>query len=340
MTSNPAAPLRVAVVGAGRMGADHIERLNDVIRRAEVTAVVDVDEARAQAAVQHIAHATAHTSLDGALEAGVDAVILATPGFLHEEALLPLIERGIPVLCEKPLTPDPESALRVVEAEAAAGRRLIQVGFMRRYDVGYRSLRDLIAGGEQGELLLLHHQHRNADVPPGFTNQMIINDSVVHEFDAVRFLTDEEIVSVQVRTGRSSSLAAEGLNDPQIVTIETASGVLATVEIFVCAQVGYQVDTQASFERGIASVSGASALELTTNQAKGSAIDAGFETRFREAYDLEVQEWVDSVLTGEPTGPTAWDGYATAACCAAGVESQASGQIVAVELADRPDLYR
>lgn len=322
------------------MGADHIERLNSEIRRAEVTAVVDVDESRARAAVEHIDGATAYTTLEDALESGVDAVILATPGFLHEDALLPLIERGIPVLCEKPLTPDPESALRVVEAEAAAGRRLIQVGFMRRYDAGYRALRDLIAGGAQGELLLLHHQHRNADVPAGFTNQMIINDSVVHEFDAVRFLSGEEIVSVQVRTGKSSSLAAEGLNDPQVVLIETASGVLATVEIFVCAQLGYQVDTQASFERGVASVSGASALELTSGQNQGRAIDASFETRFKDAYDLEVQEWVDSVLTGEPTGPSAWDGYSTAACCAAGVESQETGQIVSVSLAERPELYR
>lgn len=340
MTSNPTTSLRVAVVGAGRMGADHIERLHTVTRRAEVTAVVDVDEARAQAAVAHIDGASAYTTIEDALAAGVDAVILATPGFLHEEALLPLIERDIPVLCEKPLTPDPESALRVVEAEAAAGRRLIQVGFMRRYDAGYRALRELIAGGDQGELLLLHHQHRNADVPPGFTNQMIIHDSVVHEFDAVRFLTGEEIVSVQVRRGKSTSLAPEGLNDPQRVMIETASGVLADVEIFVCAQLGYQVDTQASFERGVASVSGAAALELTADRTKGRPIDASFETRFKDAYDLEVQEWVDSVLTGEPAGPSAWDGYATAACCAAGVASQESGAIEPVQLAERPALYR
>lgn len=338
--SNPTAPLRIAVVGAGRMGADHIDRLHTVIRRAQIAAVVDVDEARAQSAVEHLDGAVACTTMEAALELDVDAVILATPGFLHEDALLPLIKRGIPVLCEKPLTPDPESALRVVQAEAAGGRRLIQVGFMRRYDVGYRALRDLIVNGQQGQLLLLHHQHRNADVPPGFTNEMMIHDSVVHEFDAVRFLTGEEIVSVQVRAGRRSSLSADGLNDPQIVVIETASGILATVEIFVCAQVGYQVNTQASFERGVASISGASPLELTTDQRTGTAIDAGFETRFQDAYDREVQEWVDSVLAGEPTGPTAWDGYATAACCAAGLASQENGQIVPVELAERPELYR
>ncbi|MDN5567899.1 MAG: Gfo/Idh/MocA family oxidoreductase, partial [Paracoccus sp. (in: a-proteobacteria)] len=76
---------------------------------------------------------------------GVDAVLLASPGFVHEEQLLACIELGKPVLCEKPLTMDSESSLRVIAAERAAGRPLIQVGFMRRFDSEYQALRDLVA---------------------------------------------------------------------------------------------------------------------------------------------------------------------------------------------------
>ncbi|WP_146339705.1 Gfo/Idh/MocA family protein [Nesterenkonia sp. NBAIMH1] len=332
--------LRVGVVGAGRMGADHVDRLAHHILRARVSAVVDVDPLRAAEVAQTAPAAESFTALQEMLDAdAVDAVVLATPGFLHEEALLRLIHAGIPTLCEKPLTPDPESSMRVMEAEAVSGRQLIQVGFMRRFDAGYRQLKAVINSGEYGELLMLHLQHRNPSTPPGFTNEMIINDSVVHEFDAVRFFTGSEIDSVQVRVGRTTSLAAPGLQDPQQVVIQTSSGLLADVEIFCSAQFGYQVRTQAVFERGVVAVGEAGELEVTADGRRGTAVDAGFVSRFRDAYDVEVQAWVDAVHQGRIAGPSAWDGYATAACCAAGVASQGGDGIVSVELAARPEFY-
>ncbi|KAA9394288.1 inositol 2-dehydrogenase [Kocuria coralli] len=334
------ASLRVAVVGAGRMGSDHVTRLAHRIHRAEVSAVVDVDRARASAVAAEAGVPNVFESFDELLASGTaDAVLLATPGFLHEEPLLKLIEAGVPVLCEKPLTMDPEASLRVVQAEAAAGKQLIQVGFMRRFDAGYRQLRSAIESGECGQLLTLHHQHRNPAGPPGFTDEMIINDSVVHEFDAIRFFTGEEISNVQVRTGRVSSHAPEGVHDPQKVTAQTESGLLADVEIFVNARLGYQVHTQATFETGVVKIGENSELELTTAGRSGTSVDAGFETRFGAAYDEEVQRWVDAVRRGEIDGPSAWDGYAAGACCAAGVASQESGQIVNVELAPKPEFY-
>ena len=100
--------LRVAVIGAGRMGADHIQRLNTRIHGAEVAAVVDVDLARAQAAIEGIPGAVALADADEALNNGdVNAVLIATPGFLHEDILFKAIAKDIPILCEKPLTPMP-----------------------------------------------------------------------------------------------------------------------------------------------------------------------------------------------------------------------------------------
>ncbi len=334
-------PLRVAVVGAGRMGADHIDRIHHRINGAEVAAVVDIDRSRAEAAVAHIPGAVAHTDFQQVLDRGdVDAVLVATPGFLHEDVLLAALEHGLPTLCEKPLTPDSASSWRVVQAEVAAGRKLIQVGFMRRFDAGYRSLRRLIEEKAYGELLTLHHQHRNPTTPAGFTNEMIIHDTVVHEFDAVRFFTGEEITSVQVRIGRSTRNAPEGQRDPQLVLMETESGVLAQVEAYVNAQFGYQVATQASFETGIVGIGGDQEPYVRTAGTWGGSVTPGFEERFRDAYDLELQDWADAAARGELGGPSAWDGYATAACCEAGVQAQASGEIVPVHLEAKPDLYR
>ena len=333
--------LRVAVIGAGRMGADHIKRLSTRIHGAEVAAVVDVDLARAQAAIEGIDGAVALASADEALNNGdVNAVLIATPGFLHEEILYKALEKDFPILCEKPLTPDAESAWKVVQAEQALGHKRIQVGFMRRFDAEYSALGSIIRNSELGELLMLHHQHRNPTTPEGFTNEMLINDSVVHEFDAIRFFTGEEITSVQVRLGKATRNAPNGQHDPQHVLIETESGVLADVEIYVNAKFGYQVATQASFEDGIVSIGGDSGPYVQSAGKWGGNVTPGFEDRFGAAYDFEVQAWVDAALRGDIGGPTAWDGYATAACCEAGVEAQKSGEKVKVQLNTKPDLYK
>jgi myo-inositol 2-dehydrogenase/D-chiro-inositol 1-dehydrogenase len=323
------------------MGADHIKRLSTRIHGAEVAAVVDVDLARAQAAIEGIEGAVALASADEALNNGdVNAVLIATPGFLHEEILYKALEKDFPILCEKPLTPDAESSWKVVQAELALGHKRIQVGFMRRFDAEYSALGSIIRNSELGELLMLHHQHRNPSTPEGFTNEMLINDSVVHEFDAIRYFTGEEITSVQVRLGKPTRNAPNGQHDPQQVLIETESGVLADVEIYVNAKFGYQVATQASFEDGIVSIGGDSGPYVQAAGKWGGNVTAGFEERFGAAYDVEVQAWVDAALRGEIGGPTAWDGYATAACCEAGVEAQKSGEKVKVQLNTKPDLYK
>lgn len=320
--------LRVAVVGAGRMGTDHIIRIRDRMQRARITAIVDIDEEKARTAVQGIEGARVYTDFMAALDSGdVDAVVVVTPGFLHEEVLLPTITKGLPVLCEKPLTPDSESAWRVVQAEVQADIKLVQVGFMRRYDAGYREIQEAVRSNEYGELLALDCEHINPAVPDSYTGRNLIDDTVVHEFDGVRFLTGEEVTSVAVRAGKRTPLAKEGLVDPAQIMMTTESGVRVSVNTHVAAQYGYAVTTRASFVNAHVAVG--------TDQ-----VTPGFEERFVDAYDTEIQEWIDGCSKGKVTGPTAWDGYAAAACCEAGVRAVDNpGTEVPVKLNARPALY-
>lgn len=332
--------LRVAVIGAGRMGTDHLQRLHHRIKGAEVAAVVDVDAGRAKAAVKGVPGAVALTDAETAFDtADVNAVVVATPGFLHEEILLTALSRNLPVLCEKPLTQDAASSWGIVQAEAELGQQRIQVGFMRRYDQEYRQLREMIRSGELGELLMLHCAHRNPDVPEGYPESNVITEAVVHEFDIIRYLTGEEITGVQVRKGRPTGHAGLGLNDPQQVLIEIAGGTLADVEVFMNAQFGYQVATEAVFERGVINIGGDSGQCIRAAGRWGGLLAAGFEERFSTAYDREFQAWVNATLEGRVDGPTAWDGYAAAVCCEAGVEAQRSGNFVEVLLNARPAVY-
>ena len=333
--------LKVCIVGAGRMGTDHIERLTRRIVGAEVAVVVDIDLSRAKKGIETVPSAVAVSDIAQALDQeDIHAVIIATPGFLHEEVLLQVGERDLPILCEKPLTSDAASSLKIVEAEDRRGKKRIQVGFMRRYDAEYQRLRSIITSGEFGELLMLHCLHRNAEAPPGFTTEMVTTDSVVHDFDVIRYLAGEEIKSVQIRLGRATRHAPPEQHDPQHVLIETEGGVLADVESFVNAQFGYQVATQAVFEKGIVNIGEDGGPYVRSAGHWGGGVTPSFVERFRSAYDSEVQSWVDAAKLGVIGGPTTWDGYATAACCEAGVAAQRSGEKVKVSMETKPDIYR
>jgi myo-inositol 2-dehydrogenase/D-chiro-inositol 1-dehydrogenase len=332
--------LKVCVVGAGLMGADHIERLTSRIVGAEVSAVVDADASRAKKAVEAIPSAVALSNIGQALDReDVNAVLIATPGFLHRDMLLQVRERDLPILCEKPLTPDAQSSWEILEAEQRLGKKRIQVGFMRRFDTEYQRLRAIITSGELGELLMLHCSHRVPEVPQNFTNEMLINDAVVHEFDVIRYLTGEEIKNVQVRLGRASRHSHPGQHSPQHVLLEIENGVLADVEIFVNSKFGYQVATQAVFEEGVVNTGEDGGPYVRTAGRWGGEITPSFVERFGRAFDTEVQRWVDAARRGEIGGPTAWDGYATAACCEAGVAALRSGEKVKVSLQAKPSIY-
>ncbi|NUS23156.1 MAG: Gfo/Idh/MocA family oxidoreductase [Streptomyces sp.] len=332
--------LRVAVIGTGKMGTDHVRRLTEVISGARVSAVVDVDAERAKAVAARVDGCTAYTDPLSAMDADdVDALLIASPGPAHEAALLAALERDLPVLCEKPLTPDAASALRVLEAERNRGRRRIQVGFMRRYDLEYARLKGLLNTGQLGRPLMLHNRHRNAASPPFFTSEMLISDSVAHETDVTRWLLGQEITAVTVLRPRPSVNAPDALQDPQFVVFETDGGAVVDVEIFVNCGFGYQVQAEVVCERGTARIGDGHAMVTNMAGRWGGTIAQDFTDRFADAYDRELQAWADATRRGEVTGPSVWDGYAAAAVCEAGVRSLTDGGRVEVELAERPGLY-
>jgi len=335
------ASLRVAVVGAGLMGADHISRIESKIAGASVSAVVEPDEARAKAALESAPNAVWYQTIEAALEANaMDAVLIATPGQFHEPVIMPVLSAGLPILCEKPLAPDSAAALRIVEAERATGKTLLQVGFMRRFDAEYMELRSLIADGTFGDLLGLHCKHRNADVPASYYNDMLIFDSLVHEIDIIRYLTDSPIRSMEIKHFKQNRNSPNGLKEPILAILETESGVLANVEMNVSVAFGYQVKTEAVFESGIAEIGNVTGL-LSSFDGKASRKEhLTFKTRFAAAYDSQVQRWVNAVHKGTIDGPGAWDGYLAASAVEAGLEALRSGTKVQVSYTEIPEGFR
>jgi myo-inositol 2-dehydrogenase/D-chiro-inositol 1-dehydrogenase len=337
--------LRIAVLGVGMMGADHVARIESRIAGARVTVVNDYLTEKADKIAADIPGCRAISDpLDAIADPDVDAVVLATPGPTHEKQLLACIEHGKPVLCEKPLTTNVATSLEVVKREAELGKRLVQVGFMRRFDAEYVALKALLDGDELGRPLVMHCAHRNPAVPPNFDSSMIVKDSLVHEVDVTRFLFDEEITAVQIIKPAANPNAPSGLQDPQIAILQTATGKHVDVEVFVTTGVAYEVRTEVVGELGSAMIGlDVGLLRKSAPGHWGGEITPSFKERFGQAYDTEFQRWVNAVHTGERTGdytdgPVAWDGYAAAAVCAAGVRSLETGETVAVEMVSRDSI--
>jgi myo-inositol 2-dehydrogenase / D-chiro-inositol 1-dehydrogenase len=331
--------LNIGVIGTGEIGTDHARRLTAHVAGARVQAVFDVDADRAAklaAELGAVIHTNAYDLID---DPGVEAVLIAAPSTVHAELTVACIGSRKPVLCEKPLAPTSSECLQVMEAEEAVGARLVQVGFMRRYDEGYGLLKRAIDDGVVGDVLLAHCIHRNAQSPPLFKSEMLLTDSVIHEIDAARWLLSEELAAATVFVPAKSPLAPDGVSDPQLVVLEARSGAMVTVEIFVNCQYGYEVRCEVVGSIGTASLELPSTGALTIAGTRGQPVPPDWKGRFAQAYRDELQHWVQGCREGQISGPSSFDGYAGTAVAEACVRSLTSGERAEVVLSGRPGLY-
>jgi myo-inositol 2-dehydrogenase/D-chiro-inositol 1-dehydrogenase len=331
--------LNVGVIGTGMIGQDHIRRMTTVLSGVAVTAVSDVDAAVAAEVGGRIGATVHPTGEDVVADPRVDAVLVCSWGPTHEQYVLAAIAAGKPVFCEKPLATTQGACLRIVEAEVATGGRLVQVGYMRRFDFAYRQLKQALDTGSIGEPLMMHCAHRNAGVPPHYQKEMAITDTAVHEIDMVRWMFGAEIAAARVLVPKRSRNGND-LQDPLLLILEMDDGVIVDVELSVNIRYGYDIRGEIVGEDGTAALGSLSPLEVRSAGRAGTPIPADWRERFLAAYDIELQEWVHALAGGgRPLGPTAWDGYAAAVVSDAGVKALQTGERVPVTLVDRPKLY-
>ncbi|MDT7841615.1 Gfo/Idh/MocA family oxidoreductase [Streptomyces justiciae] len=328
--------LRVGVVGAGNMGADHARTLHRWVSGAEVARIADVDAARAAAVA-------AETGARGTTDAhaliadpDVDAVVIASHDSTHADLAIAAVRAGKPVLCEKPLAPTMAECVRVIRVVREAGQDgggLISLGFMRRFDPAYVELKAALATGAHGAPLLLHCVSRGVTSAPGCTDEFSVTGSAIHEFDTVPWLLNSPVVEVSWHAGRSTSTVT-GLRDPQLMLLRTADGALTTVETFLNAGYGYDVRCEVVTEHGTLALTDPAHLVTDASRTRSTAYPADWRPRFADAYRLELQAWTDAVRTGRPSPlASAHDGLVAAAVAEAVIASMKDGgRVVGVEV--------
>ncbi|WP_304459289.1 Gfo/Idh/MocA family protein [Alicyclobacillus sendaiensis] len=325
--------VRFGVIGTGAIGREHIRRVEQRLSGGKVVAVTDISLDAARRCIDALQlDARLCESEDEVLQdPSVDAVIITSWGPAHEGSVLKAVAAGKYVFVEKPLATTVDGCLRIVEAEARTGRRLVQVGFMRRYDAGYVALKREIESGRYGAPLMVRCVHRNAFVDERYTTDMAVLDTLIHELDVTRWLLGDDYASVQVLYPKVTRHAHAGLQDPQIFNLVTQSGVVITAEVFVNCQYGYDIQCEVVCEDGVVSLAAPQAVDIRHAGLHARPVMQDWKFRFVDAYDAELQDFIDHVGRGaEPAGPSSFDGYIATMVGEACVFAQGKGEWVTI----------
>lgn len=331
--------LRIAVIGTGGMGGRHVMNLHHHVKNASVVAVVDPDADRA-GEIAAAAGARVETDAETVVASdAIDAIVVASPDPTHAALAVACVRAGKPALIEKPLGVSEREAMTVVEAEIAADRRLVQVGLMRFFDRQHRDVAAMIEQGAIGRPILFRGWHRNPPDEPRPSTRHVIFSAAVHDLYSARWLLDAEPRRI-FAAGAVIDPSAGDQKELQVVTLEMSNGTIAVIEVNKDSGFGYEVGIELVGSEGTVTSAPHHTPTLRRGTAMAQQVEPDWLERFRQAYVTEVQAWVESIRTGEPVGPSAWDGYATLVAAEGIDASLASGQAVDVAVGDRPALYR
>jgi myo-inositol 2-dehydrogenase / D-chiro-inositol 1-dehydrogenase len=307
--------MRVAVIGAGSMGGKHAQLLAGLPGVDEVLVVDAVAERAAQVARDVGGRSLEH---DAALEQA-DAVVIATPAHLHAMTVDAAIARGIPALCEKPLTDDAATSAELV-ARVERANAHVEVGFHRRHDPAYAEARRRVADGSVGRLHLLRltafdprvDPRPPSESTPSETAPLFLHSSI-HDFDFVRWMSGQEVVEVSADgSGRGEARP----DDPRrietaVVTMRCSGGTLAVLESTVLHPGGYDSRVELLADRAALTM-GLSprtpAIHLDWEGAASGDGWVGYLDRFETAYRNELVAFLAAARGEQPPASTARDG--------------------------------
>ena len=326
--------IRLALVGAGRMGATHARVLAG---RTDVRVAVVCDSSRSRAQrVGDPLDARATDDLDEVLaDTRIDAVVVATPTPTHADVVSACARAGKHVFVEKPVAADLAGAERVVREVEAAGIQC-QVGFHRRWDRSYREAKRAIDDGEIGVLEGFRAVSRDRE-PPSLaflrSSGGLMVDLAIHDLDSARFFLGEvEEVHAIGAVQAVPDLRDTGAFDAAVATLRFENGALGTLEAGLRTAYAYEIRMEILGSKGRLHIEQEPFGALTRYGPDGAryALPQGFEERFADAYAEEVLGFVRSLTTGEPVAPSAADARETLRLAIAAQRSLSTGEHVRV----------
>jgi myo-inositol 2-dehydrogenase/D-chiro-inositol 1-dehydrogenase len=300
--------MRLGLIGLGRIGAFHAATLQDL---PVVESLVVCDPvAAATAAVVDKFGAEAAGSPQALLASGVDGVVIAAATPAHPELILAALDAGIPVFCEKPVTANPADSAEVLRRAQETGIA-VQIGYPRRFDTAFVAARDAVRNGDLGWIHTVRSTTLDPAPPPdGYVRASggIFRDCSVHDFDAVRFVTGQDVVEVYATgSNQGAPIFGEiGDVDSAATVLTLASGALAVVSNTRYNARGYDVrmEVHGSADSVAAGLEDRWPIRSTES---GVTFPAGtphsfFMDRFAAAFRAELAAFTD-LVAGRITSP-------------------------------------
>ena len=329
-------PVRIGLLGCGRIGSMHAELIAQRVPGAALAAVHDVVDDAAVSLTESFGARNASSAAD-LIEAGdVDAVAICSSTDTHMDLLAAVAGAGKPAFVEKPLSLDLAEVDRGIAAATEAGIA-VQVGFNRRFDAAHRHVQDRVVAGDVGDVHLVRISSRDPDPPPiGYIEVSggIFCDMTIHDFDMARFVTGSEAVEVYA-TGAvrvDAAIGAAGDLDTAVVVVTHANGAITTIDNSRRAVYGYDQRVEAFGSAGMVSSENppsAAALYWGAQGSHGPPLPYFFLERYTASYLAEWDAFV-AMVRGAPSPVTLNDGRAPLVMGLAAWASVREGRPVAV----------
>jgi len=329
--------IQFCLVGAGFIGPVHAANLA-AHPGARLAWVVDLNLAAAKTLADRYG-ARAGSDLAAALaDPAVDAVIICTPPRTHSPIIEAAARAGKAIFCEKPIDLDMakvDACARVLQQT----RTPFFVGFNRRFDPTHRALHDAIRAGEIGRPEMLILSSRDPEIsPPDYVAAMpygIFYDTMIHDFDMLRWLLQDEPVEIFARTACMLDAKENPHRDPDtaMVMLKMAGGALVHVNSSFRAVYGYDQRIEAFGEKGMLISGNQQPTTVERHGRDGIRRDPllyFFIDRYAQSYRRELDAFVQAIAT-KATPPIGFDDGRRALMIAeAGVRSAKSGAPVAL----------
>ena len=329
-------PVRIGLIGCGRIGAMHAELISRRVPGTALTAVYDVVD-DAAASVAEAFDARRASSAAEVIEADdVDAVAICSSTDTHIDLLVDVAAAGKPAFVEKPLSLDLAEVDRGIAA-AAEAQIGVQVGFNRRFDAAHRHVRDRVAAGDVGDVHLVRISSRDPDPPPISYIEVsggIFCDMTIHDFDMARFVTGSDAVEVYATGGVrvDPAIGAAGDLDTAVVVVTHANGAITAIDNSRRAVYGYDQRVEAFGSGGMASSdnpTAAAALYWGPQGSHGPPLPYFFLERYTASYLAEWDAFV-AMVQGAPSPVNLADGRAPLVMGLAAWASVREGRPIAI----------
>jgi myo-inositol 2-dehydrogenase / D-chiro-inositol 1-dehydrogenase len=336
-TATVVAPLRVGVIGVGRIGRMHAELLAHQVPGAAVGAVYDPYDVAAREIAGELG-VPAVGSVRELLDSDLDAVAICSSTDTHADLLVATAEAGKAVFCEKPISLDLAELDRALEAVDAAGVPF-QAGFNRRFDPAHASVRDAVASGAVGDPHLVRISSRDPAPPPlEYVRHSggLFLDMTIHDFDMARFVTGSEVVEVFARgvVRVEPSFADVGDVDTALITLVHEDGCLTAIDNSRRAVYGFDQRVEVFGSAGMAASENPLAHTTLVRTAEGtssSALPYFFLDRYVPSYVREWEAFIQAVQSGTTPPVTMGDARAPLVIGLAAWRSLREGRPVRVE---------